>query len=181
MKCEDSINIEPSLVHYCCRKKPEKLTESQKMIDMQLMKMSMDILKLPINSSNDVPIAALMYNDQTGKIIIETNTTIEKRDPCAHAEMNALRKVSQLCKNHRLPDWTIYITMEPCLMCFGAILEARLKRIVFAAADKKVGLLSRKNYTNFHSAGNHHFCWTGGVMAERASEKIKSFFKEFCR
>ena len=169
------------LLHYCCKKDSEALTHSQKEMDAKLMQLCLDQLSGPTNKSSDVPIAALMYNESTGEMIKAVNSTIRATDPSAHAEVNALRQAAQQCKNHRLTQWTIYVSLEPCLMCFGALLEARVKRIVFAAADNKVGILSKGNYRALHHLGNHHFSWTQGVLADQASQNLKGFFQKNCR
>ncbi|MEC8881683.1 MAG: nucleoside deaminase [Pseudomonadota bacterium] len=181
MKVDNLGAVQAHYLHYCCKKEPEELTHFQKNMDTKLMQICLDQLSGPMDKSSDVPIAALMYNESTGEMIGAVNSTIQATDPSAHAEINVLRQASQKCKNHRLSQWTIYVTLEPCLMCFGALLEARVKRIVFAAADSKVGILSKGNYQSFHHLGNHHFSWTQGVLAGQASQKLKGFFQKHCR
>ena len=178
----DNLSVDQAhLLHYCCKKESEELTPNQKKLDISLMQTCLDQLSCPMDKSSDVPVAALMYNEGTGEIIKATNSTIQATDPSAHAEINVLRQAGRQCKNHRLSQWTIYVTLEPCLMCFGALLEARVKRIVFAAADSKVGILSKGNYRSFHHLGNHHFSWTQGILAEQASQNLRRFFQKHCR
>ena len=181
MKVDTLSAVQAHFLHYCCKKGPEELTDFQKDMDIKLMQICLDQISGPMDKSSDVPIAALMYNESTSEMIKGVNSTIQTTDPSAHAEINVLRQAGQKCKNHRLSQWTIYVTLEPCLMCFGALLEARIKRIVFAAADSKVGILSKGNYRSFHHLGNHHFSWTQGVLADQASQKIKGFFQTHCR
>lgn len=164
-------------LHYCCGEQSVKLSVEQRQRDIALMQRCMSILSESESKREDVPIAALMVHERTGKIITSTNKTIEAVDPSAHAEINVLRLVSQEVGNHRLTDWEMYVTLEPCMMCFGALMEARVRRIVFAALDQKIGMLSKGCYRHSHAMGNHHFTWTQGVASAEASDNLKRFFR----
>lgn len=125
----------------------------------------------------EVPVGALIV--QQGECIGEGyNLPIKNCDPTAHAEIIAMRAASQHLQNYRLVDSTLYVTLEPCVMCMGAIQHARITRIVFAATDKKRGAvcsalsLSEAEYTN------HHVQWTGGVLADECSTLLTKFFKQ---
>ena len=175
---------EYNLLHHCCKSKPVKLEDAQIENDERIMH---DCLCLAhghgkaVTKSTDIPVAAIITHAELGVIAKATNTTIQNTDPTAHAEIAAIRQASRLLGNHRLSLCTLYVSLEPCMMCFGACMEARLQRIVFAAHDLKVGMLSKGVYKNTHSLGNHHFTWTGGVLREQASHHLKQFFRKHCR
>lgn len=165
----------------CCRTGPEPLSKKQVEQDIQYMNLCLAMISGPCDQSSDVPVAALILHPEQGILAQASNTTLYDHDSSAHAEINAMRKASQVLKNHRLVGCTLYITLEPCLMCFGAIMEARIKRIVYAAADTKLGILSQRRYQGVHKFGNHHFRWTEGVLAEKASAILRTFFRSVCR
>ena len=121
----------------------------------------------------EVPIGAvLVKNDE---ILAESwNQPISDHDPTAHAEILALRMAAIIQKNYRLPDTTLYVTLEPCLMCYGALVNARVKRLVFGASDTRFGVikdLSEK--LNF----NHQLEISGGVLDEECAQILSNFFK----
>lgn len=106
------------------------------------------------------------------------NSVISSADPSAHAEIVALRRACADAGNHRLIDASLYVTLEPCMMCVGAIVHARIKRLVFAASEPKAGAVcSRCEALNFDHL-NHQVQWQGGVMSQQASALLSSFFKE---
>ncbi len=123
----------------------------------------------------EVPVGAiLVLND---KIIARShNTTIHTLDPTAHAEINVLRKACRKQQNYRLPNSVLYTTLEPCLMCTGAIIHARIKRIVFATHDPKFGaiesMLCCLNYK-----WNHKVQYSCGCLQQESQQLLKSFFK----
>jgi len=126
----------------------------------------------------DVPVGALLV-DGEGSILAEAgNGTVRLSDPTAHAEILVLREAGRCLGAPRLPDTTLYVTLEPCLMCLGAMVQARISRLVFAAEDPKVGatkLLARIPVT-FRGL-NHHFDVTGGVLEDQATALLKTFFR----
>jgi len=124
----------------------------------------------------EVPVGAVIVKDN--ELIAEGyNLPIKSYDPTAHAEIVAIRAASQRLENYRLLGTTLYVTLEPCVMCMGAIQHARIKRVVFAAKDEKRGAvcsalsLARAEYSN------HHIEWTGGEQAEECSQLLTRFFK----
>ena len=122
----------------------------------------------------EVPVGAVVVS---GNRIVGrgANRTIEARDPTAHAEIVALRRAARAARNHRLTGTTLYVTLEPCLMCLGAMVHARIERLVFGARDPKVGgtsLLRRAR-----RGLNHRFELRGGVRAEAAAELLREFFR----
>lgn len=115
----------------------------------------------------EVPVAALVVGPE-GLISYAINTRERQQTPLGHAEIFALHKASQKRQSWRLSDCTLYVTLEPCLMCTGAIQEARLKRVVYGAADPKGGAIEKLN---------HNVSVTSGVYALECSELLKSFFR----
>lgn len=126
----------------------------------------------------DVPVGAVVI-DGCGRILGRgENRTIYDNDPTAHAEILALREAGALVGNHRLTDAVMVVTLEPCIMCLGAIIQARLAGVVFAAADPKAGcLVSRMDGTALPWS-NHHFWSLGGVLEQECSAKLSGFFKQ---
>jgi len=124
----------------------------------------------------EVPIGAVLVKDD--KLIAEGwNSPIASNDAAAHAEINALRAAGKAINNYRLIDTTLYVTLEPCVMCMGAIAHARVKRLVFGAFDPKRGAVC--NALNLVDADflNHKVNWQGGVLEVECSELLKDFFR----
>jgi tRNA(adenine34) deaminase len=106
------------------------------------------------------------------------NRPIAAQDPTAHAEIQALRDAGQRLGNYRLPGTTLYVTLEPCVMCAGAIIHARVARVVYGASDPKAGACG----SVFHllpsdDRFNHHTTCVGGVLAEECGEALRAFFR----
>ncbi|XDJ36040.1 MAG: tRNA adenosine(34) deaminase TadA [Burkholderia sp.] len=106
------------------------------------------------------------------------NHPIGRYDPSAHAEMAALRAAAQVLGNYRLPGCELYVTLEPCLMCSGAIMHARIARVVYGAPDPKTGTCGGVVDAFANSQLNHHTRVTGGVLAEECRAVLRSFFAE---
>jgi tRNA(adenine34) deaminase len=106
------------------------------------------------------------------------NQPIQSHDPSAHAEIVALRKAGNVLQNYRLIDTTLYVTLEPCVMCMGAIAHARVKRLVFGAADPKRGAVCHALQLADAAFLNHHIIWRQGVLAEDCAELLTGFFRE---
>ncbi|MFI5366349.1 MAG: tRNA adenosine(34) deaminase TadA [Candidatus Binatia bacterium] len=123
----------------------------------------------------EVPVGAVVLRGQT---IIGSgrNASIELSDPTAHAEIMALRAAAQRERNYRLPGCTVYVTVEPCVMCVGALLNARVERVVFGCAEPKLGALGSACDLR-GDCGNHAFEVHGGVCAEEARALLQSFFR----
>lgn len=125
----------------------------------------------------EVPIGAVLVKD--GAIICRAhNSPIMLRDPSAHAEMLALRSAGQRLNNYRLVDTELYVTLEPCVMCMGALVHARVKRLIFGAADPKAGAAGSVFNFARHEKLNHVIEVTPGVLAEECGELLQNFFKE---
>jgi len=126
---------------------------------------------------NEVPVGAVVVKDN--KIIAKAhNLNITTNDPTAHAEILALRKASKILRNYRLTDCEIYATLEPCPMCAGAMVYARIKRLVYATDDPKSGCCkSVLNIVN-NKKLNHRIEVTSGVCKKEAEKLLKTFFKK---
>ncbi|MYN25147.1 tRNA adenosine(34) deaminase TadA [Duganella levis] len=123
----------------------------------------------------EVPVGAVVVKD--GEVIaVGCNQPIGKHDPTAHAEIVALRAAAEKLGNYRLPGCELYVTLEPCVMCSGAMMHARLAKVVFGASDPKTGACG--SVLNLFEQGqlNHHTEIVGGVMAEECGAMLKNFF-----
>jgi tRNA(adenine34) deaminase len=125
----------------------------------------------------EVPVGAVLVFD--GNVISTGyNQPIGNHDPTAHAEIQAIRAAASLLGNYRLPECSLYVTLEPCAMCCGAIMHARLARVVFAATDPKTGACGSVVNLFAQPQLNHHTQVEGGLMAEESSLILKEFFAE---
>lgn len=124
----------------------------------------------------EVPVGAVVV---IGDDIVASgyNRSVHDSDPSGHAEIIALRAAADERGNHRLTNATIYVTLEPCIMCVGAIAQARVGRIVFGAYDKKAGALGSVEDLSESRALNHRFEVNGGLLAEECSALLKAFFE----
>ncbi len=126
-------------------------------------------------AAGEVPVGAVVVKD--GKIIgTGFNAPISRHDPSAHAEMQALRAAATALGNYRLPGCELYVTLEPCAMCVGAMLHARIARLVFGAADPKTGACGSVLDLFSEPRLNHHATVTTGVMAEECGALLREFF-----
>ena len=124
----------------------------------------------------EVPIGAVLVLH--GRAIGSgSNRTLRSRDPTAHAEIVALRRAARAVGNHRLTGATLYVTLEPCLMCFGALVHARIGRLVHGARDPKVGAISSLRHGGYPAGLNHRFAAEGGVLADDCAALLRRFFK----
>jgi tRNA(adenine34) deaminase len=128
-------------------------------------------------AEGEVPVGAIVVKD--GEVVASGyNQPIGRHDPSAHAEIMALRAAGEKLGNYRLPGCTLYVTLEPCAMCSGAMMHARLARVVYAASDPKTGVCGSVLDLFAHAFLNHHTEVAGGVLAEEASAMLKAFFAE---
>ena len=124
----------------------------------------------------EVPVGALLVKD--GEIIGEGfNQPITSCDPTAHAEIVAMRDAAKNIDNYRLSDCELYVTIEPCTMCLGAMVHARIKRVVFGALEPRAGAFASNPILMDADHFNHKIEWNGGVLEKDCSELIKGFFK----
>jgi tRNA(adenine34) deaminase len=143
--------------------------------DLHFMRRALELAR-HAEQAGEVPVGALMVlNDE---VIGEGwNQPIVSRDPTAHAEIVALRAAAARLKNYRLTDTTLYVTLEPCAMCAGAIVHARVARVVYGAADPKAGAAGSVFNLLDSSALNHRAQITRGVLAEECGTMLRSFFE----
>jgi tRNA(adenine34) deaminase len=128
-------------------------------------------------AEGEVPVGAVVL-DVHGKILGRGyNRCISDHDPTAHAEIVALRDAAARVGNYRLPGLALYVTLEPCVMCMGAMLHARLARVVFGAADPKTGACGSVLDVPAVGQINHHTTVVGGVMAQECAAALRSFFR----
>ncbi|MCB1735497.1 MAG: tRNA adenosine(34) deaminase TadA [Gammaproteobacteria bacterium] len=125
----------------------------------------------------EVPIGAVLVRD--GQVVAEGwNHPIESHDPTAHAEIVALRAAGQVLQNYRLPGTTMYVTLEPCPMCIGAMIHARVSRIVFGAHDPKTGAAGGALDLLGDPTHNHRIEVIGGVLGEECGNRLREFFRQ---
>ena len=126
--------------------------------------------------SDEVPVGAVIIDRDHQVIGYGRNCPISSHDPSAHAEMNAIRMASKAVNNYRLVDTTLYVTLEPCIMCMGAIIHARIKRVVFGARDPKWGGAVSLYQLADDRRLNHHPQIVSGILEEQTKHLIKDFF-----
>ena len=124
----------------------------------------------------EVPVGAILV-DADGTVIGRGhNLVIARHDPTAHAEVVVIRRAGRRVRNYRLPGTTLYVTLEPCVLCLGAITHARIRRVVYATDDPKRGALKAARMKGVAKLLHHSFRVTGGVLASEAAEMMKAFF-----
>ena len=128
-------------------------------------------------AADEIPVGAVVVIG--GEIMARgQNRSIRDSDPSAHAEIVALRAAGSSVSNYRLTDATLYVTLEPCAMCIGAIVQARITRVVFGAYDPKAGAAGSAIDLSDSPAFNHRFEVMGGVLADKCGAVLKKFFAE---
>ncbi|KPK00179.1 MAG: hypothetical protein AMJ60_02490 [Desulfobacterales bacterium SG8_35] len=126
----------------------------------------------------EVPVGAVIVDD-TGTLLASAgNRSIVDRNPAGHAEMLALRAAGKKLENYRLLNTTLYVTIEPCVMCAGAMIHARTKRLVFGALDSKAGGMVSRYQIGRDGKLNHQMQVEGGLLTDECSELLTSFFKK---
>lgn len=145
--------------------------------DEEYMKMALDEAKLA-EASDEVPIGAVVV-DEKGEVVSRGHNLRETlRSPSAHAEFLAIEAASEKKEAWRLSGCTVYVTLEPCIMCAGLMHQARVKRCVFGAYDKKAGALSTLYEIGSDARLNHNFEVRGGVLEKECATLLTNFFKQ---
>lgn len=135
------------------------------------------VLAEQAGAQGEVPVGAILVRE--GQVLGEGyNAPISLADPTAHAEVCALRAAASAANNYRLPGATLYVTLEPCVMCVGAMIHARVVRLVFAASEPRAGAVVSQLSLLDQQHFNHRVQWRGGVQAERSATLLKKFFRE---
>jgi tRNA(adenine34) deaminase len=144
--------------------------------DLEFMQLAMT-LAIAAQIIDEVPVGAVLVGAD-GKVLAEShNQTISLSDPCAHAEILALRAAGQKLGNYRLLDTTLYVTLEPCAMCAMALVHARVKRLVYATKDPKTGACGSVFDLLSDPRHNHQVQVQSGLLADEASTLLSSYFK----
>lgn len=144
--------------------------------DEAMMRLALDAAR-QAQAEGEVPVGAVLVRE--GKVIAAGyNRPIGAHDPSAHAEMAALRAGAQLLGNYRLPECELYVTLEPCAMCAGAILHARLQKVIFGAHDPKTGACGSVINLFAETQLNHQTQVVGGLLAQECGDMLKVFFAE---
>lgn len=126
----------------------------------------------------EIPVGAVVVDEERDAIVgAGCNMTLTTHDPSAHAEMVALRRTGQALENYRLPGLSMFVTLEPCPMCAGLVIHARLRRLVYGATDPRTGACGSVFPLISDPRHNHHVEVEGGVLQEECSEILKSFFR----
>ena len=145
--------------------------------DVYFMKKAIQLAKRG-ESLGEVPVGAIVV-DKAGKILARaTNLREQKKTVLGHAELVAVHRACQKHKSWRLTDCTLYVTLEPCFMCAGALVQSRLSRVVFGARDPKGGALGSLIDLSKHKKLNHHFEVEAGICQQECSELLTTFFKK---
>jgi tRNA(adenine34) deaminase len=143
--------------------------------DFYWMQHAIDLAK-QAEKAAEVPVGAVLIRDD--KIVGEGwNRPIKECDPSAHAEIMALRQGAKNLNNYRLINTTLYVTLEPCLMCLGAIVQGRLQRVVFGAYDKRAGAVESAFQLGITDKLNHRVKYEGGLLMEECARLLSNFFQ----
>tara|TARA_B110000003_G_scaffold189205_1_gene188020 strand:+ start:69 stop:521 length:453 start_codon:yes stop_codon:yes gene_type:complete len=143
--------------------------------DEKWMKIAIDEAHLAM-VENEIPVGAVLVKDN--KLIAQAhNRPIINIDPTAHAEIEVLRMAGKKLRNYRIPKSTLYVTLEPCAMCFGAMIHARIDRVVFGASDFKSGVCGSTIDLSSESIFNHQISVSGGLLEDECKNILQSFFK----
>ncbi|WP_444891054.1 tRNA adenosine(34) deaminase TadA [Microbulbifer sp. DLAB2-AA] len=144
--------------------------------DYAFMRRALELAELAAERG-EVPVGAVLVRE--GKIIGEgSNRPIGNCDPSAHAEVVALRHAAEAEQNYRLPNTTLYVTIEPCTMCFGTLMHARVGRLVFGAKEPRAGVVESQLKLGEAGFFNHKISVESGVMAEEAGRLVREFFHD---
>lgn len=148
---------------------------TQAELDQRYMRMAIEQAQLAAQSG-EVPVGAVLVKDN--EVIAKAfNKPIANHDPSAHAEMLALRAAALAEENYRIPGSTLYVTLEPCAMCSGAMLHARIDRVVYGAPDHKTGAAGSVLDLFASKQINHQTSVEGGIMGEECGQMLRDFFK----
>ncbi|WP_024851667.1 tRNA adenosine(34) deaminase TadA [Hydrogenovibrio kuenenii] len=144
--------------------------------DIFWMQRALELAKIA-ESQGEVPVGAVLVDDN-GLVAEGWNQTIQNHDPTAHAEVVALRNAGQVIENYRMPGLTLYVTLEPCPMCAGALVHSRISRLVIATEDPRTGAVGSLMNLAQHPELNHRINVEFGILRQESSELIKHFFKQ---
>jgi tRNA(adenine34) deaminase len=146
------------------------------MNDLDFLQLALDEA-IAAGQAGEVPVGAVIVH-RGAMLVHAQNRVMRDNDPTAHAEVVALRAAGQMLGNHRLNGCTMFVTLEPCSMCAGALVHARLDRVVYATADPKAGAAGSVLSVINHPRLNHQMQLDSGLLAEESSELLRAFFRE---
>ena len=184
---DQNSNLSTSSFDLANKQTPEKAAEQEPLteISMEQSATEEDVMWMrhaltladKAESIGEVPVGACVVLN--GELIGEGfNTPITDNDPSAHAELRAVKEAAAAVQNYRLIDATLYVTLEPCSMCAGMLVHARVKRVVFGAKDAKTGAAGSVMNLLQHPALNHQLEIVSGVLAEECANKLSDFFRK---
>lgn len=127
-------------------------------------------------TNGEIPVGAVLIGPN-GLLAAAGNSPISRHDPTAHAEILAIRNAARHLHNYRLPGTVLYVTLEPCVMCMGALIQARIQRLVYGASDPKTGAVDSVYAIGSDGILNHGIDIIGGVLAEQCGALLKNFFQ----
>jgi tRNA(adenine34) deaminase len=152
------------------------VSDYQTDLDERMMRLALEEAEACLDSG-DVPVGAVISRD--GEMLVSAGNARERlQDPTAHAEVLALREASDISDSWRLDGCTLYVTLEPCAMCAGAIVLARLDRVVFGALDPKAGFAGSLGNLLQDERLNHRVALTGGLLEDECGELLRAFFRD---
>ena len=175
--------VREAIIYGICLKINNMITEKTILDSAGLMLTDEDYMRMALDEArkalgrNEVPVGAVLVQDDR-ILAMAHNAPISGVDATAHAEMTAIREACRMSGNYRLTGARLYVTLEPCLMCAGAILQARLARVVFGARDPKAGAVFSLYRVLQDSRLNHRVEVTEGILREECGEILSRFFKE---
>ena len=146
------------------------------MTDLDFLQLALDEA-IAAGQAGEVPVGAVIMH-QGAVLVRAQNRVLRDNDPTAHAEVVALRAAGQAIGNHRLNGCTMFVTLEPCSMCAGALVHARLDRVVYATADPKAGAAGSVLSVINHPRMNHQMQLDSGLLAAESAELLRAFFRE---
>ena len=144
------------------------------MNDAYYMEIAIEQAKIA-KKENEVPVGAVIVRNNE-ILSVGHNQVIELHDPTAHAEIIAIKRASKMIKNYRLINCHLYVTLEPCLMCAGSIIQARIPKLTFGACDPKSGVVESNLKIFKNQSLNHHTIAKGGVLSEKSVSLLREFF-----
>ena len=178
LKSSDDVALGGFKLSISCRLQGcAEITEDKTLDDRDYMALAL-AAATSAGAEGEVPVGAVLVAESGEVVAVAGNAQMSSCDPTAHAEVLALRAAGQKLSNYRLPGCTLYVTLEPCTMCCGALIHARVKRLVFAAREPKAGAVVSTSSTLSNAALNHHVEWSEGVAAEASASLLRQFFSD---
>jgi tRNA(adenine34) deaminase len=152
-------------------------TEAEEEADSRWMRVALEAARAAATEHDEVPIGACVVSGEGQLLAVAGNRTRTDCDPTAHAEIIALRTAAKAIENYRLTGAVVYSTIEPCAMCAGALVQARVRRLVYGARDERAGAVETKFRICDDSSLNHRMELTAGVLAAECRELMQTFFR----